>query len=598
MNNLNPSISQVIHSRGDRRLKLVLVTAFLMAMITSMPQIHLWYVRGSEWNGSCAYSDWDELAYVAYTNALIQGRPRRNDPFSGRDNSHFETLFSIQFLPAYAVAIPARLIGISADRAFMLILPLATIAAFLVVWWLLLEITGNPKLAIVGAICVLSLGTAAAHSPLQILQGVETEYNPLPFLRRYIPALPFPIFLLSNLFIWRALIGHLAWAICAAVIFAILVYSYFFLWTALAAWFFTILFLWFLLRPQDRAKVWKVSAILIGTGITALAPYVWLLKQRLPSGDSRQVLEFTHASDLFRAPELYGVLILCLLIYHVRRKRKSYNDPRILFTTSFAVVPFLIFNQQIVTGRSLQPFHYEEFATNYWVVIAFLLTLGLLRQNITKRIIIYLALGGIAVAVMLGVSTTRLMGESNVRFDKARPIALKLERDSPAGVVFASDGFLTNSISTISNKPVLWGRYLYTFSNVDSAEQKKRYYQYLYYSSVDENRFGRLLQSDFTAQWEVFGAERVNPVLTASYQPITNEEIGNATREYGEFTRSFDSKLATTPLLAYAVVSQNDDLSNVDRWYERNAGDKVGEFLIYSLKSKVQTSDPGLSTTK
>src|SRR5258705_3536837 len=175
MNNLNPSISQVIHSRGVRRLKLVLVTAFLMAMITSMPQIHLWYVRGSEWNGSCAYSDWDELAYVAYTNALIQGRPRRNDPFSGRDNSQFETLFSIQFLPAYAVAIPARLIGISADRAFMLILPLATIATFLVVWWLLLEITRNPKLAIVGAICVLSLGTAAAHSPLQILQGVEPE---------------------------------------------------------------------------------------------------------------------------------------------------------------------------------------------------------------------------------------------------------------------------------------------------------------------------------------------------------------------------------------------------------------------------------------
>jgi len=305
--------------------------------------------------------------------------------------------------------------------------------------------------------------------------------------------------------------------------------------------------------------------------------------------DSGQILELRHAPDLFRGPELYGALVLSVLIYHVVRKWKTYDDPRILFTASFALVPFLLFNQQVVTGRSLQPFHYEEFAANYWVVIAALLSLGLLRRNISRRIITYLALGGIGVALMLTVSTARLMQKSNIRFDQVRPVALKLEPTSPGGVVFASDGFLTNMIPSISNHSVLWARYLYTFSNVDSAEQKRRYYQYLYYSHFDENRFARLLQDDFPAQWEVFGPGRVNPVLTASHQPITKEEIGNATREYGEFTTSFDSKLATTPLLAYAVVSPNDDLSNIDRWYERDAGERAGEFVIYRLKPKVHT---------
>jgi len=306
--------------------------------------------------------------------------------------------------------------------------------------------------------------------------------------------------------------------------------------------------------------------------------------------DSGQVMEFRHTPDLFRAPELYGALILLLLIYHVQRKWKTYDDPRILFTASFALVPFVLFNQQIVTGRSLQPFHYEEFAANYWVVIAALLSLGLLRPNISRRIITYLGLGGIGVAFILAIATTRLMEGPNVRFDQLRPIALRLDQKSP-GVVFTSDGFLTHTISTISNQPVLWARYLYTFSNVDSAEQKKRYYRYLYYSGFDENRFARLLQDNFTAQWEVFGPERVNPVLTASHRPITNEEIENAAREYGEFIRSFDSELATTPLLGYAVVSQNDDLSNVDRWYERDAGERVGEFVIYSLRSRVLAND-------
>src|SRR5437870_3914403 len=90
-----------------RRLKIALLIA-AFTVITSLPQLYLCYVRGSEWNGSCAYLDTDELAYSAYINALIDGRPRRNDPYSGDDNAQSETLFSIQFLPAYVVALPAK----------------------------------------------------------------------------------------------------------------------------------------------------------------------------------------------------------------------------------------------------------------------------------------------------------------------------------------------------------------------------------------------------------------------------------------------------------------------------------------------------------
>src|SRR5687767_14678542 len=179
------------HHEISRPWKAPLFAAFLLAIITSIPQLHIWYVRGSDWNGSCAYSDWDELAYAAYTNALIDSRPRRNDPYSGRDGGQVESLFSIQFLPAYVVALPAKLLRIPADTAFILLTPIATMATVLAVWWLLFELTGNSLLAAAGAICVVSFGTGAAHSPLQMLSGVQTQYNPFPFLRRYIPAVPF-----------------------------------------------------------------------------------------------------------------------------------------------------------------------------------------------------------------------------------------------------------------------------------------------------------------------------------------------------------------------------------------------------------------------
>src|SRR6476619_3645775 len=166
-----------------RQWKAVLITAFVLAILTSIPQIHLLYVRGAAWNGSCALLDPDALAYLAYTNAVISGRSRRNDPYSNKNNLEFESLYSVQFFPAYFGAIPARIARTSADTAFILLLLAATVGTFLVAWWLLFELTQNHLLAIIGAVCIVSFSTAAAHSPIQIFKGIESGYDPFPFLR-------------------------------------------------------------------------------------------------------------------------------------------------------------------------------------------------------------------------------------------------------------------------------------------------------------------------------------------------------------------------------------------------------------------------------
>ncbi len=74
-------------------------------LLALIPQIHLWYVGGTNWNGTDASVQGDEFLYSAYINALIDGRPRRNDSFAGQDNRTMsplpESSFSIQFMPAY-----------------------------------------------------------------------------------------------------------------------------------------------------------------------------------------------------------------------------------------------------------------------------------------------------------------------------------------------------------------------------------------------------------------------------------------------------------------------------------------------------------------
>jgi hypothetical protein len=97
-----------------------------ITFLSLMPQIHFWLVRGSQWRGAYTVLQLDEVLYSAYINALIDGRPRRNDPTTGQDDHPQaplpESLFSIQFIPPYAIAFLARVFGASASTAFIVLM--------------------------------------------------------------------------------------------------------------------------------------------------------------------------------------------------------------------------------------------------------------------------------------------------------------------------------------------------------------------------------------------------------------------------------------------------------------------------------------------
>src|SRR5882724_569813 len=243
-----------------RQWKPGLIAAAVLAVITSLPQIYLCYERGSEWNGAYAYFDSDEFAYSAYLNALIAGRPRRNDPYTGDDGGRFETLYSIQFIPAYSIAIPARIFGVSAATAFIILLPVITIASTLILFLFLFEFTQNSIVAAIGAVGVLCFGILAAQPPWQIF---STPF-PFPFLRRYMPAFPFPLFFAMTLFVWRSLArDSLIWSALAGLMLVALIYSYFFLWTAAAAWLATLMILWMVARRHDYWIIVRVFGVIV-----------------------------------------------------------------------------------------------------------------------------------------------------------------------------------------------------------------------------------------------------------------------------------------------------------------------------------------------
>ena len=249
------------------RRRLAALVGLAVVLVSLIPQVSLWIARGRDWKGAYAFTDPDELAYSAYLNSLISGRPRRNNPYLGVHDSSVvrgETLFSVQFFPPYLLSRFGQAFGLSASTIFILIIPMAALLAALSIFWLIEVVTEHNGVAAVGVLIVLFCGLLVSESPLAAVQS----YGTIAFLRRYIPAVPFPLFILFCLSVWRALYvenkGRLSVVPVAGVLFASLVYCYFYLWTAAAAWLFCFTLLWILARPPDRLHVLKCVALIGG----------------------------------------------------------------------------------------------------------------------------------------------------------------------------------------------------------------------------------------------------------------------------------------------------------------------------------------------
>ncbi|HYU99413.1 MAG TPA: hypothetical protein VE977_11330, partial [Pyrinomonadaceae bacterium] len=73
------------HLPKTKEWKFAVWGALAVMLLSLCPQLLMWGSRGSQWNGSYAELHGDEWVYSAYIQALIDGRPRRNDPYTGRD---------------------------------------------------------------------------------------------------------------------------------------------------------------------------------------------------------------------------------------------------------------------------------------------------------------------------------------------------------------------------------------------------------------------------------------------------------------------------------------------------------------------------------
>jgi len=584
-----------------------------MTLLSLYPQLLMWTSRGREWNGSYAQLHGDEWFYSAYIQALIDGRPRRNDPYTGRDDipgsPQPESLFSIQFVPAYLIATPARVFGLSSSTAFIALGFLAPLLASLALFWLIQNLTQDHRLAATGSIVVLCFGALAAGEGAIQLVGNSVQYAFLPFLRRYEPGAVFPLYFVFCTLVWKSLKAqhhNLAWAIAAGVVLDALIFSYFYLWTSAVAWLACLAILWLVAHPKAFLKHAAPFVTIALLAIGALIPYAVLLSRRSTTMDTGQKLTLTHAPDLFRAPELLGGAVIFLIIMMTARGKINWRAPEILFATSFALMPFAVFNQQVITGRSLQPFHYEAFIANYVTLVGAFVIIVTIRRSVNTASLTMLHRFAVRLAVValmwacleVIVIPRHFISKDNQFIDGVAAVGERLRELSKADIpngnvnsdprplVLATDNRVSMMLPTFAPQAIFWAPN-FDLLHLGARESRERFYQFLYYSGVDAREFkNELGQPMGNIAAAAFGHERVFPDLAVNVSPITSQDIANEVDHYQSYLTSFDRAQATLHPVAYVIVPANGDLnfSNLDQWYERYSGETIGDYRLYRVR--------------
>lgn len=587
----------------------------ILAVFAVFPQLNLRVLRGNDFQGAFASCDLDEMAYASYLQALIDGRPRRNDPYTGRDDeantAQPESLFSMQFLPAYLAAVPARFLGLSASQTMPLISIFSAFFTAVALFWLIVSVTVDDLYAFVGTLIVLVGG--AAIIGLGALHGLHeggVAYPFFPFLRRYIPSLAFPFLFAFLACLWNGLNvkndkKRAFYSAAASLCFAAMVYSYFYVWTAAAAVLFGLTVFVLIFKTASRRRDLIFLTVTGAFCLLALAPFALFLLNRDETMDRAQLLVFTRQPDLLRGIAVVGYLILTAISFALWRKYLSLGDRKAVFIAALALSPLIVFNQQILTARSLQPFHYEFYVINYVVLTAIILICAaffrkfLGQKNVFAQILLIIT--GAASVVWGGIEsyqTTVFWNPTNIQRDEAMPVNQRLRELAGGNIEIAKhettlnlESLQADSQTTVTAQAPLWARHQHVFAGLHSwDENKRRYYQMLYYSDLDE----RWLRSSLTgcrnieACMALFGWDRFNPRLSVNARPLTAPEIAEEVRTFARYIQEFGETEARQPLLSYVVADTeaDDNFENLDRWYHRDEGESLGRYMLYRVRLK------------
>ncbi|MEK7584224.1 MAG: hypothetical protein AAB490_03190 [Patescibacteria group bacterium] len=410
MSRIYDSFLKVSSAVFEHRLAIML--AVCVGILVFAPQYLSRLALGPAYQGvPFLYLD-NELNYLARIQDIVRG------DWLG-DDSVFYEYSDESILPPigeYFYAIPSLLLRGSPVTIVIASKFLFPAALFLLIYAVMIQLTGSPRAfkAKITAIAVALLSTLG-YGLIDLRSAIATFSGQLHatdlniWTRPVNPIIGALLFFAFLVALWRLHAGRGMWARIWAGIVLGLSITYFFSW-ALSLTFLIVVTISYALRKQAK----RIVDHIIVFGISVLVQLPFWINAVMHFGNGDDSLARRNGLLLLHAPMMNKVLLVgtlffvCVTLYQYVREKKL--GDWWWFSVSLLAACWVVFNQQILTGRTVWPDHFVQFSIPVVIIVTYVI---LYRYILPRSVALWIIPVALAIA---GSLTAGIFSASSYRY--------------------------------------------------------------------------------------------------------------------------------------------------------------------------------------
>lgn len=370
---------------------LALILALVVGVISVAPQFLYIIYLGDGYKGGYFFSTANEDVYLTKMQEIIEGHWRVGSPF------FFEYKNLKPLVPPigeYFYAMPSLLLHVPLTKILVFSKFLFPAILFLLVYFFILELSLNKGLvggkinAAVGGLFV-TLGYDLIDYKTAWLQLLgQNTGNFLLWTRPVNPIIGALLIFILLLIIWSIINSRKKYLFIPAGMTLALMVGYFFTWGISLSIIAVLIVL--AVFKKDFFMV-KQLGLTIFTALIASSFYWYnLIKSLLKSGNEslgeKNGMFYAHEPMINKVLLMISLIFLLLTLYKLWKKEniKSAENNWWWFCLAIILGSWLAYNQQIVTGRTIWPYHFVQYTIPFSIVIGMIILGNFLRIKFFK----------------------------------------------------------------------------------------------------------------------------------------------------------------------------------------------------------------------
>ena len=355
--------------------------SLLIGAIYIYPDIRFIAELGDKFKGITLTAMPDEGFYLARLNAVYNGDYRL------ANIGLFEHRNDLWLNPPYfevIVGLASKMLGIPVVYLDIILSFLFPIIIFWLIYLLALKLSNSIYLGILTGLSIVMAYNLFSFNPTLVKSILVGSYHILGlwFMRPFSPQLIYIPFIFSLLAVYCFIDSKTIWKLFAvsvpiAVLNCLHVHLWAFMYAGLSVWFFISIL------NKDKLIVKNILFIILTSLILAI-PF-WLNYYKVTLDPNYQFLETIFGTDYTHRPIIpFGYILLSIFAIYIN---KGTNSKNFFFVLSFLIGGLLCLNQQILTGKIIEPVHWTSYTNKTFLLLALITGLNNIKpKNFHKNI--------------------------------------------------------------------------------------------------------------------------------------------------------------------------------------------------------------------